>query len=109
MKVGLLCIKRVYHDIIETVNLFIGMRAKEWVMSDLGEVVGDIFSTVREYCTFDIYFEIFITVSCFISILVGHWMSETDVQRLFRTLQPDSIAWERAVTENDGGSQHNIE
>ena len=58
---------------------------------------------------FDIYFEIFITVSCFISILVGYWMSETDVQRLFRTLQPDSIAWERAVMEGDGSSQHNNE
>ena len=28
-------------------------------------------------------------------------MAETDVQRLFRTLQPGSIAWERAVIEND--------
>ena len=66
-----------------------------------GEVFWDVFSTVRECCTFDIYFEIFIIVSCFISILVGYWMAETDVQRLFRTLQPSSIAWERAVIEND--------
>ena len=29
-------------------------------------------------------------------------MAETDIQGLFRTLQPGSIAWERAVTENDG-------
>ena len=36
-------------------------------------------------------------------------MAETDVQRMFRTLQPGSIAWERAVTENDDGSQHNNE
>ena len=71
-----------------------------------GEVLWDVLNTVCGYCTFDIYFEIFITVSCFISILVGHWMSETDIQRLFRTLQPESIAWERAVTEDDGSSQH---
>ena len=30
-------------------------------------------------------------------------MAETDVQGLFCTLQPDSIAWERAVIENDDG------
>ena len=30
-------------------------------------------------------------------------MAETDVQKLFRTLRPGSIAWERAVIENEGG------
>ena len=28
-------------------------------------------------------------------------MAETEVQGLFRTPQPGSIAWERVVTEND--------
>ena len=59
----------------------------------------DVFSTVFKCCTFSGYFEIFVTVSCFISTFTGYWVPETDTQRLFHTLQPGSIAWEWAVME----------